>query len=64
MNKYSTNASITISKPSSFSLAAGILTASVLGYCGYKIVNNKLQKTKYESNPYKDVEAAKKALKA
>lgn len=37
------------------SMVAGILTNSVLAYCGYKIVNATLTETKYESNPYKNV---------
>ena len=59
MNKYSSESSINTSKSSSFSLTTGILTTSVLDYCGYKIINNKLQKSKYESNPYKDVQNKK-----
>lgn len=38
---------------------SGIFTASVLAYCGYKMVNNKLQETKYEANPYKNVQTKK-----
>ena len=36
-------------------VVAGILTASVLAYCGYKLINNSLKETKYESNPNKNV---------
>lgn len=46
-------------KSNSGSVVAGILTASVLAYCGYKIVNNCLKETKYESNPYKNVQKKK-----
>ena len=31
----------------------GILSASVLAYCGYKIINNQLTKTDYEPDPNK-----------
>ena len=31
----------------------GILSASVLAYCGYKIINNQLTKTEYEPDPNK-----------
>ena len=34
----------------------GILSASVLAYCGYKIINNQLTKTEYESDPNKVIE--------
>ena len=37
-------------------VAAGIFTVSVLAYCGYKLVNNCLKETKYESNPHKNVQ--------
>lgn len=38
------------------SVGAGVLTASVLAYCGYRLVKNQLKHIKYESNPYKDVQ--------
>lgn len=31
----------------------GILSTAVLAYCGYKIVNNQLSKSKYEPDPNK-----------
>jgi hypothetical protein len=34
----------------------GILSASVLAYCGYKIINNQLTKTEYEPDPNKVIE--------
>ena len=37
------------------SIGVGVLSASVLAYCGYKIVNNQLSKTKYEPNPNKPI---------
>ena len=36
-------------------VVTGILTASVLAYCGYKLINNSLKEIKYESNPNKNV---------
>ena len=36
-------------------VVAGVFTASVLAYCGYKLINNSLKETKYESNPNKNV---------
>ena len=38
-------------KTNTGAVVAGILTASVLAYCGYKLINNSLKETKYESNP-------------
>lgn len=35
------------------STVVGVLSASVLAYCGYKIVKNQLQKSKYEPDPNK-----------
>ena len=43
-------------KTNTGAVVAGILTASVLAYCGYKLVNNCLKETKYESNPHKNVQ--------
>ena len=42
-------------KTNTGAVVAGILTASVLAYCGYKIINSSLKETKYESNPNKNV---------
>jgi hypothetical protein len=42
-------------KSNTGAVIAGLLTASVLAYCGYKLVDNKLKKTKYESDPNKNV---------
>lgn len=33
----------------------GVLSAAVLAYCGYKIIDNKLSKTKYEPDPNKGI---------
>ena len=44
-----------IKKTNTGVVVAGILTASVLAYCGYKLINNSLKETKYESNPNKNV---------
>ena len=43
-------------KTNTEAVVAGILKASVLAYCGYKLVNNCLKETKYESNPHKNVQ--------
>lgn len=32
---------------------AGVLSAAVLAYCGYKIVNKQLSKSKYDPDPNK-----------
>ena len=34
----------------------GILSASVLAYCGYKLINNQLSRTEYEPDPNKVIE--------
>ena len=34
----------------------GILSASVLAYCGYKLINNQLSRTEYEPDPNKAIE--------
>ncbi|MGP1459210.1 MAG: hypothetical protein ACTTKL_07855 [Treponema sp.] len=34
-------------------IGAGILSAAVLAYCGYKIIDNQLRKTEYEPDPNK-----------
>lgn len=51
-----TNKSSENQKTNKGSVAVGILTASVLAYCGYKLINKSLKDSKYESNPYKDVQ--------
>lgn len=43
-------------KTNSRSGVCDIFTTSVLAYCGYKLVNNSLKETKYEPNPYKNVQ--------
>ena len=35
--------------------SAGVLTAAVLAYCGYKIVKNQLEKTTYDPDPNKKI---------
>ena len=45
-----------IKKTKSSSVVGGIFIASVLAYCGYKLVNNSLKESKYEPNPYKNVQ--------
>ena len=37
----------------------GVLSAAVLAYCGYKIVNNQLSKSKYEPDPNKSNKCTK-----
>ena len=34
----------------------GILSASVLAYCGYKLINNQLSRTEYDPDPNKVIE--------
>lgn len=40
---------------SAIAVGIGILSAAVLAYCGYKLIDNKLSKTEYEPDPNKGV---------
>lgn len=40
---------------SAVAVGIGILSAAVLAYCGYKLIDNKLSKTDYEPDPNKRV---------
>lgn len=40
--------------PSVVAVGVGILSAAVLAYCGYKLIDNKLNKTEYEPDPNKE----------
>ena len=55
MNSNNKNISKKDNKINISSIGVGVLSASVLAYCGYKIVNNQLSKTKYEPNPNKPI---------
>lgn len=55
MNSNNKNISKKGKKTNISSIGVGVLSASVLAYCGYKIVNNQLSKTKYEPNPNKPI---------
>ena len=55
MNSNNKNISKKDKKINISSIGVGVLSASVLAYCGYKIVNNQLSKTKYEPNPNKPI---------
>lgn len=55
MNSNNKNISKKDKKINISSIVVGVLSASVLAYCGYKIVNNQLSKTKYEPNPNKPI---------
>ncbi len=53
MNKKINNPSLNNDVSKVMSVIAGVLSVSVLAYCGYKIVNNQLSKSKYEPDPNK-----------
>lgn len=55
MNRNNKNICAKDKKINISSIGVGSLSASVLAYCGYKVINNQLSKTKYEPNPNKPI---------
>ncbi|MGP1415314.1 MAG: hypothetical protein ACTTJ6_05170 [Treponema sp.] len=56
MNEEKSKISNTSDSSSVIPKAIGIISGSILAYCGYKIVDNKLVKTYYEPDPNKSID--------